>query len=211
MSRVLIADDHGVVREGLRRVLSRMPDIEIVGEAANGGQALEMTRRLEPDLILLDLSMPGGGGLDVLARLKSELPNTPVLVLTMHPEEQYAERAFRYGAMGFVSKGSAVDELLEAVRRVLDGKRYISPELADLLASRLGAEEQAPLHERLSDREYLVMHHLASGQTVSEIADALHLSIKTISTYRSRILEKLKLKNNVELVHYAIRNRLVEV
>jgi DNA-binding NarL/FixJ family response regulator len=211
VKRVLIADDHEVVRNGLVQALGRTPALEVVGEAATGEQTLEMVRTLRPDLVLLDLSMPGRSGLDLVAQICDEFPDTRVLVLSMHPEDQYAERVMRCGAMGFVSKGSAVDELMEAVCRALEGRPYVSAALAERLALRLGTQNPGLPHDRLSDREYLVMHRLANGQTVSEIAGDLGLSAKTVSTYRGRILEKLELRNNVELTHYAVRNGLIDL
>lgn len=210
MVNVLIADDHPIIRYGLKQILSEEPDIEILGEAQNCGEVLEHVRKQKWHLVILDISMPGRGGIDVLKELKHQYPNLPVLVLSMHPEDQYAKRALKAGAAGYLNKGNAQEELIKAVRKILQGGKYVSPTLAEKLASDLEAEAEKPLRETLSDREYEVMLLIASGKTVSQIAVELTLSVKTIDTYRSRILEKMKMKTNSELMHYAIKNKLVE-
>jgi len=211
MIRILIADDHTIVREGLKQILAETPDMVVVDEANNGQEVLEKVWKNDYDVVLLDISMPGRSGLDILKQLKSENAKLAVLILSMYSEEQYAMRALRAGASGYMTKESAPDELIEAIRKVSRGRKYISPSLAEKLAFSLetGDERKAP-HENLSDREYQVMCMIASGKIIKEIAEELSLSVKTVSTYRSRILEKMGLKNNAALTHYAVQNRLVE-
>ncbi len=210
MLKVLIADDHPVVREGLKQIVTETQDMVVAGEANNGQEVLNKIREGDYDVIVLDITMPGRNGMDVLRQLRSERPRLPVLILSIHSEEQYALRALRAGASGYLTKESAPDELVVAIRKVSWGGKYISSSLAEKLAFELEVgREQAP-HETLSDREYQVMCMIASGKTVMEIAQEISLSEKTISTYRSRILEKMKMKNNAELTHYAIKNQLVD-
>ena len=210
MLKVLIADDHPVVREGLKQIVTETQDMVVAGEANNGQEVLNKIREGDYDVIVLDITMPGRNGMDVLKQLRSERPRLPVLILSIHSEEQYALRALRAGASGYLTKESAPDELVVAIRKVSWGGKYISSSLAEKLAFKLEVgREQAP-HETLSDREYQVMCRIASGKTVMEIARELSLSEKTISTYRSRILEKMKMKNNAELTYYAIKNQLVD-
>jgi len=209
MLRVLIADDHDVVRKGLILILEKsFPGID-VEEAADGRKALALMEKGSYALVLLDISMPGRSGLEVLKEVKRLRPGVPVLILSMHPEEEYAVRAFRAGASGYLTKDSAADELVQAVRTVLAGRRYMSASLTEMLVRELESNGVGPRHNALSDREMQVMRMLASGKTVTEIADELSLSVKTISTYRSRILEKLQVRNNAELARYAFENRLV--
>jgi DNA-binding NarL/FixJ family response regulator len=210
MLRILIADDHPIVRQGLKQILSEEPDIEVVGEAQNCQEVLELVRKQDWDIVVLDITMPGRGGLDVLKELKQERPKLPVLILSVHPEDQYAVRALKAHASGYMTKDSAPEELVKAIRKILRGGKYISPTLADKLAFDLEAENEKPLHETLSDREHQVLLMIASGKTVSEIAEELSLSVKTIDTYRARILEKMKMKTNAELTHYAIKNGIVD-
>ena len=209
MLRILIADDHDVVRKGLIQILAKSFPGTDVDEAADGRQALALAEKGNYALVLLDISMPGRGGLEVLKEVKRHRPGVPVLILSMHPEEEYAVRAFRAGASGYLTKDSATEELVQAVRMVLAGRRYLSASLTDMLARELESNGVGPRHNALSDRELQVMRMLASGKTVTEIADELSLSVKTISTYRSRILEKLQVRNNAELARYAFENRLV--
>jgi len=209
MLRILIADDHDVVRKGLIQILAKSFPGTDVDEAADGRQALALAEKGSYALVLLDISMPGRGGLEVLKEVKRQRPGVPVLVLSMHPEEEYAVRAFRAGASGYLTKDSAAEELVRAVRTVLAGRRYLSASLTEMLARELESNGVGPRHNALSDRELQVMRMLASGKTVTEIADELSLSVKTISTYRSRILEKLQVRNNAELARYAFENRLV--
>jgi DNA-binding NarL/FixJ family response regulator len=208
--RVLIADDHTIVREGLKQILAETPDIHVVDEARNGQEILDKVRKDVCDVVLLDISMPGRSGLDVLKQLKTEHPKLSVLILSMYSEEQYAIRALRAGAAGYMTKESAPDELIKAIRTVSNGKKYISPSVAEKLAFSLETDDSRPLHETLSDREFHVLCRIASGKTIKEISDELALSIKTVSTYRSRILEKMHMKNNAELTHYALQNKLVD-
>jgi len=210
MIRILIADDHSVVREGLKQIVQEAGDMLVGGEAANGHEVLQLINKDDWDVVLLDINMPGKSGMDVLRQLKHEKPRLPVLMLTMYPEEQYAVRALKAGASGYLTKESIPDELISAIRKVASGRKYVSPSLAEKLAYDLDVDTEAPLHETLSDREYEVMCLIAKGETVKTIGDKLCLSIKTISTYRTRILEKMKMKKNAELMHYAFRHRLVE-
>ncbi len=210
MINILIADDHTIVRKGLKQILAETQDMVVTGEASNGFEVMEKVRSNHYDVLLLDISMPGKSGLDILKELKTEQPKLPVLVLSMYPEEQYAVRVLRAGASGYLTKESAPDELVVAMRKVAQGKKYVSPSLAEKLAVELEADATKPAHEMLSDREYQVLCMIASGKTVGEIAEKLSLSAKTISTYRARILEKMNMKNNAELTHYAIQNKLVD-
>jgi len=210
MIKILIADDHPVVRKGLKDIIEETPDMVVGGEARNGQEVLENVRKSDYDVVLLDISMPGRSGLEILKELKSEKPELSVLILSVHPEEQYAVRVLKAGASGYLTKESAPDELIAAIRKASIGRKYISSSLAEKLAFDLEIDAEKPLHETLSDREYEVMCMIASGKTISEIAEELFLSVKTISTYRSRILEKMRMKSNAELTHYALKNRLVE-
>jgi two-component system, NarL family, invasion response regulator UvrY len=210
MIRILIADDHAVVREGVKRILADTDDLMIAGEASQGQEVLAKVSAEAWDMVLLDISMPGRNGLDVLRQLKLAYPALPVLVFSMHPENQYAVRAFKAGAAGYLTKESIPEELVAAIRKVVQGRRYVSPALAEHLVIELGGSVDSPLHAYLSDREYQVLCMLASGKTVTAVAADLALSIKTISTHRSRILRKLHLRTTAELIHYAVRHHLVE-
>lgn len=206
--RFLIADDHAIVRKGLAQILcEEFPNAQVV-EVANSAEALEKVRSGIWDVILLDISMPGRNGVDTLKQMRSEGIKAPILMLSMHSEEQYAVRVLKAGASGFLNKESATDQLLQAVHKVLSGRKYISAAVAEKLAASLGVEGEKPPHEMLSDREMQVLQLLASGNTVSEVAEQLSLSVNTISTYRTRLLEKLSLNNNAELTRYAIDNGL---
>jgi DNA-binding NarL/FixJ family response regulator len=209
--KVLIADDHAIVREGLRQILADTRDIVVAGDAENGSDAIRLARRGDSDVLLLDISMPDRNGIDVLKQIKKEAPKLAVLMLSMHREDQYAIRSLKAGAAGYLNKQSAPAELVDAIRQVAAGKKYISPALAQELANQVGDENRdVPPHEILSDREYQTLIMIASGKTVSEIATELALSVKTISMYRSRLLQKMKMRHNAELTHYAIKNHLVE-
>ena len=208
--RVLIADDHAILRRGLKEILMRELDNVIWGEAENGQQVLDQVQSHDWDLLILDITMPGRGGLDVLKNLRTLRPKLPVLVLSMHPEDQYGKRVLKAGASGYMNKESAPEELIEAVRKLLGGGRYVSPALAETLASDLSQDAGRPAHETLSDREFEVLRKLASGKTVSQIAEDLHLSVPTVSTYRARILEKMGMSTTAELMHYALSNHLVD-
>jgi DNA-binding NarL/FixJ family response regulator len=210
MIKVLIADDHNLVRKGLKRILLDTEWIAAVDEAKDSQEAVLKVSSKDYDVVLLDISFPGRSGIDTLKQLRCLKPKLPVLILSMHPEEQYAVRSIRAGASGYLTKESATEELIEAIRRVTTGRKYITSSLAERLA--IGTEEQSeePLHKSLSDREYQVMCLIASGITVKEIAEALSLSVKTISTHRVRILRKMHMKNNAHLTHYAIKQGLVD-
>jgi DNA-binding NarL/FixJ family response regulator len=210
MIKILIADDHAIVRKGLKQIIAETADMDVSDEASTGHEALSKILSNEYDVVVLDISMPDRDGVDILKQIKKDRPELPVLVLTMHPEEQYAIRVLSAGAAGYLTKESAPDELVTALRKVSSGRKYISPMLAEQLASRLERNTDRPLHETLSDREYQVMCRIASGKTVKEIAGELFLSVKTISTYRTRILGKMRMDNNAELTRYAIKFGLVD-
>ena len=209
MIKVLIADDHAVVRQGLKQILSEVSDMTVVGEAANGDEALARAREEEWDVLVLDISMPGHSAFDILKAMRLERPQRAVLVLSMHAEEQFAMRLLKAGASGYLNKESAPEELVKAVRKVVGGGKYVSPALAEQLAFEADVNANKLPHETLSDREFQVMRMIAAGKMVKEIAEALSLSVKTVSTYRARILEKMNLKTNAELIHYAIQNQLI--
>ena len=208
--KVLIADDHAIVREGLKQILADTRDIMVAGDAENGFEALKLIRRSPSDVVLLDISMPDRSGIEVLKQLRKEFPKLAVLMLSMHREDQYAIRALKAGAAGYLNKQSAPAELVTAIRQVAAGRKYVSLALAEELANQLDEDHEQPPHAALSDREYQTMTMIASGKTVSDIAAELTLSVKTISMYRSRVLQKMKLRHNAELTHYAIKNRLVD-
>jgi two-component system, NarL family, invasion response regulator UvrY len=209
MIRILVADDHTVVREGVRQILSGLDDMVVEDEAENGQETLEKVLKGHCDLVLLDISMPGRSGLEVLEDILSLKPKLPVLILSMHPEEQYAVRALRAGASGYLTKASAAHELIGAIRKVSRGGKYVTASLAEKLAVELDSKADRKLHEKLSNREYQVMMMLASGKSVSEIAGELCLSVKTVSTYRIRIMVKMGTKKNAELTFYAMNNGLL--
>ena len=210
MTRVLIADDHGVVREGLKQIIASASDLELVGEAATGEETLDKALTLGCDMLVLDITMPGRNGFDIMLDLKAQKPDVRILMLSMHPEEQYAVRALRAGAFGYLNKGSAPQELMAAIEKVAQGGRYISPSLAETIAFNLASGGEGKPHDALSDREYQVLCMIGSGKTVRQIADELMLSSKTVSTYRQRLLEKMKMSSNAELIRYALQNRLVD-
>ncbi len=208
--RVLIADDHAILRRGLKEILVREIKGTVCEEAQNAQEALSLVQSHDWDLVILDVTMPGRSGLDVLRDLKRMQPKVPVLVLSMHPEDQYATRVLKAGASGYMNKESAPEELIKAIRKVTAGGRYVSPALAEKLALDLSAEAEQPLHQRLSDRELEVLRMIGLGKTISQIAEELHLSVTTVSTYRARILEKMSLTTTAELMHYALRNQLAD-
>ncbi len=209
MTRILVADDHAIFREGLRQILEEVPDLVVVDEASHGQEVLDKVSRKDYDLLLLDIAMPGLSGLDTLKLLKSQKPNLRVLILSMYPEEQYAIRAMKAGAYGYITKASASEELIQAIRKVSRGEKYFSPSVAKKLLFDFQPDPEQPLHERLSDREYQIICMIGRGKTVSEIAETLSLSVKTVSTHRMHILGKMQMKTNAELTNYAIKHNLV--
>jgi two-component system invasion response regulator UvrY len=210
MIRALIADDHAVVRQGLKQILGDTPEMVVAGEATNGQEVLDKVRAETWDVVVLDISMPDRSGLDVLKQLRSERPKLPVLVLSMHSEDQYAVRVLKAGASGYLTKDSAPDELVKAIRKVVSGGTYVSSFLAEKLAFEIGTDSSRLPHETLSDREFQVLRLIAAGKSVTEIAAELYLSVKTVSTYRARMLEKMNLGTNAELMHYAMQNHLID-
>ena len=210
MIRVLIADDHPIVRGGLKELLVRHLDRVECGEAGNAEQALAQVHHQPWDVVILDITMPGRSGFDVLSDLRQAQPKLPILVLSVHPEEQYAKRVLKAGARGYLKKESAPEELIQAVRRLLAGHRYVSPTLAEQFARDLDENGDRPAHEVLSGREFEILVMIGSGKTVGQIAEELHLSVATVSTYRTRVLDKMKMSTTAELMRYAFRNHLVE-
>ena len=210
MIKILIADDHPIVRKGLKEILSEHPDMKVLGEAQNSHEVLNFVRKEHWDVVVLDITMPGRDGLDVLKELKKARPKLPVLILSIHPEEQYGVRALKAGASGYLTKESAPDRLVTAIRKILERGKYVSPGLAEKLAFDVEKDAQKLPHERLSDREYQVLGMIASGKTVGQIGGELSLSVKTISTYRARILVKMGMKTNADLTHYVIRSKLID-
>ena len=210
MKRILIVDDHEVVRDGVKRIFEEQAETTAFGDASTASEALHLISEHDWDIVVLDLSLGGRSGLDLLKELKQVRPRTPVLILSMHSEEQYARRAFKAGAAGYITKDSSQAELSKAIEKVIKGGKYVTPTLAERLVTHLAKGADTAPQDTLSDREFQVMRMIASGKTVTEIAQLLHLSDKTISTHRARILEKMGMKTNAELTHYAIQNRLVE-
>jgi len=210
--KLFVVDDHAIVRRGIVQVLSENPDVQIVAEAADyAGLRAELKKHGEPDVLVMDVGLPGKNGIDILKALRDEHPKLKVLMVSMYPEDQYAVRAFRAGAFGYLNKASAPEKLLEALSQVIAGRKYVTPEIAQALIENLNApEDQAAPHEKLSDREFQTLKLIASGKRLSDIAEELALSPKTVSVYRARILEKMGMSNNAELTHYAIKNNLVE-
>ncbi len=210
MIKILIADDHPVVREGLKQIISKAEDMTVQGEALNGNETIEMIKTGEWDVVVLDIAMPGRDGLDVLKEIRAAKPKLPVLILSVHPEEQIAVRTLKLGASGYMNKEAAPKELVNAIRKVYSGSKYVSSNLAEKIVSSLDSNVSDDPNQILSDREFQVMRMIASGKNVNEIADELFISVKTVRTYRERILQKLKLKNDVEIARYALKNRLLE-
>jgi two-component system invasion response regulator UvrY len=210
MLKVLIADDHPMIREGIKRVISQTRDMVVVAEASDGQEVLQKVARQNPEVVILDISMPGRSGLDVLKQLHTQYPKLPILILSQYPESQYASRVMHAGAFGYLTKETAIDQVVEAIRKAAAGKKYITDALADILTAETPGTAQRPLHETLSDREYEILLYLGEGKTVTDIARDISLSVKTISTYRTRILDKMKMSKTAELIRYVIYHRLVE-
>ena len=208
MINILIADDHAIVREGLKQIVAEEKELKVKAEASNAAELMEILSRDEVDIIVLDINMPGKSGLDTLKDITEIYPDTPVLILSMYGEEQYGIRALKAGASGYLKKESAPDELVLAIKKIVSGKKYITPQLAESLASNLSYKQKRKEHQVLSDREFEVLCQIARGKTINEIAEEMMISAPTIYTYRNRILEKLNLKNNVDLTQYVIRNKL---
>jgi DNA-binding NarL/FixJ family response regulator len=210
MIRVGIVDDHAIVRSGLRQYFSEQVDLRVAGEAASGREAIDLVRTTELDVLVMDLSMPGQSGLDALAMIRAKAPDVGILILSGYPEEHYALNLIRQGASGYLNKECDPAEIVEAVRAISLGRRYITPAVADLLASQLDRKDDALPHEQLSEREFQVFLRLARGQTAGDIAEALSLSVKTVSTYRTRLMEKMALSSNSDLTYYALKNGLID-
>ena len=210
MIRILIADDHAIVRAGLRQFIADQPDMEVTGEAASGSEAVQLVRGAEFDVVLLDISMPDRNGIDTLKTLKQLRPELPVLMLSGFAEDQYAVNLLRGGASGYLNKEAASTQLVGAIRTVVRGRKFVSPALAQILADGVTGDAGRPLHAELSQREFQIFCKLAAGAAVSKIADELFLSVKTVSTYRTRVLEKMGMKSNADLTYYAIKNGLIE-
>ncbi|MDD0839659.1 response regulator transcription factor [Curvibacter sp. HBC61] len=210
MIRIGIVDDHAIVRAGLRNFFADQVDLRVVGEAANGREAIDLVRTHEMDVLLMDLAMPGQSGLDVLAMIRAKVPDVGILILSGYPEEHYAMTLIRQGASGYLNKECDPSEIVEAIRTIALGKRYITRTVADLLAQQLGRKEDVPAHEQLSEREFQVFLKLARGETAGDVAKSLSLSVKTVSTYRTRLMEKMALASNSDLTYYALKNRLID-
>lgn len=210
MIKILIADDHAVVRRGLRQIINDEPDFEVVAEAQNGQEVMDKIEKSNCDVVVLDITMPDKNGLVVLQEVKAARPRLPILILSMHPEDQFALRALKLGASGYLTKESAPEELVGALRKVTSGGKYISSSLAEQLVSEISSDSPRPSPERLSEREFQVLRMIAQGKTISQIAEDMGLSVKTVSTYRTRLLLKMKMKTNAELVRYAVQHGLVD-
>lgn len=208
--RVLIADDHAIVRQGFKQIFSETEDLVVAGEADDGAEALQLARQKEWDVFLLDVTMPNRNGIDTLKQLKKEFPRLPVLILSMHPEEQYAVRAIKAGASGYLTKQSAPEQLVTAIRQVARGKKYVSPTVAEQLVNAISTDSEKPLHELLTDREFQVFKLIAAGKPLTAIADELNLAVATISTFRTRIVDKTGLRSNAEMIRYGLEHGLVE-
>jgi DNA-binding NarL/FixJ family response regulator len=208
MIKVLVADDHKIFRAGVKRLIEESPDIEVAGEASDGFDAIAKLRREDWDVVLLDINMPNKSGLDIVRQMKLEKPKLPILILSMYPEEQYAVRALKAGAAGYLTKDSESEELIAAIHKVVKGGRYATPALLEKLLFELDGERGVPKHHALSEREYQIFEQIIQGKSLTEIADAMAISVKTVSTYRTRVLEKMNMENNAELIHYAIQQGL---
>jgi len=209
MIRIIIVDDHPIVRRGLKQILLDQPDMEVVGEAENAQEAFKTIHTTDCDVVVLDISLPGASGVEILKQLKYEYVKLPVLILSVHSEEQYAVRVMKAGASGYLKKDSAPEELVKAIRKIISGRKYVSTTLAEILIADMETAER-PLHENLSDREFQIMLMIAKGQALKTIAEELHLSEKTISVYRTRLLKKMKMHNNVEIANYALKNKFID-
>jgi two-component system, NarL family, invasion response regulator UvrY len=207
--KIIIVDDHELIREGLKKVTAKEPDIEVMGEASNSDELFELLDKHEIDIVILDISLPGRSGLDLIVDIRIHAPDTKILILTIHPEDRFAIKALRAGASGYITKSNASRSLISALRKISDGRKYISSTLAEQLAIELEMDYEKPLHERLSTRELEVMLLMAQGKTVRDIAELLSISANTVSSYRSRILEKMKMKTNAEIIRYTIENKLI--
>ena len=210
MIRIVIVDDHAIVRAGLRQYFSEQVDFRVTGEAATGREAMEFVRKGDLDVMLLDLSMPDQSGVDALAAIKARAPELPVLILSGYPETHYATTLLRQGAAGFLNKECDPEEIVKAIRTVFRGRKYITPAVAELLADGLSGNPDKAAHEQLSEREFQVFLRLAKGETIGHMADSMSLSVKTVSTYRTRVMEKMKLASNSDLTYYALKNGLIE-
>jgi len=208
-TRIIIADDHTIFREGLKQIIARTAAMAVAGEASDGTELIDKIRREEFDLVILDISLPGRSGFDILADISVIRPKLPVLILSMHPEEQYALRAMKSGAAGYLTKGCSSQELIEALQKIALGKKYVSPSIAEMLVDHFGSNREEPLHERLSIREFEVMRMIAKGATPKTIAEDLMIGTKTVNTYRARILQKMGMKSNADLTRYAVEHKLV--
>lgn len=207
--RIILVDDHELIREGLKKVIAKESDIEVIGEAQNAEEMFELLSKNEIDIVILDITLPGRSGLDLIGEIKTHYPEVKVLILSMHPEDRFAVRALRAGAYGFITKGTASKILIEALRKIADGRKFITPTLAEHLAFELDVDHNKPLHENLSNREFEVMRLIAEGKSVSEIAEMLFISVNTVTSYRARIMEKMKMKTNAEIIRYAIEQNLI--
>ncbi len=210
MIKIAIVDDHAIVRAGLRQYLSEQVDLQVIAEAANGREALDIVRQGEVDVMLMDLSMPDQSGVDALAAIRARAPELPVLILSGFPEAHYATTLLRQGASGYLNKECDPEEIVTAIRTVARGRKYITPAVAELLADTLGGNVDKPVHEQLSEREFQVFLRLAKGETIGHMADSMSLSVKTVSTYRTRVMEKMKLESNSDLTYYALKNGLIQ-
>ena len=210
MIKIFIADDHSLIREGIKNLISSESDIKIIGESSNPHEVLEQLKKHKPDVIVLDISMPGKSGLDLLKEIKIQLPDIKVLMMSMLPEEQFAKRTLKAGASGYITKTSLPEEFIIAIRRVASGRKYVSQNLAEQLAEDLDENVEKKPYELLSDREFQILKMIASGKSQTDIADELAISVSTVNTYRSRILDKLKLKSNSDLIRYAFKNNLID-
>ena len=210
MIKVVIVDDHAILRRGLTQIIAESEDMEVVGEADSSAAAMRLLRERPCNVLLLDVTLPDRNGVETLKLVRKEFPKTQVLMLSMHPENQYAVRALKAGAAGYLTKQSAPAQLVSAIRQVHQGRKYVTPAVAEELAQNVDRDADQPLHQSLSNREFQTMCMIASGKSLTDIASQMSLSVKTVSVYRARVLEKMRLKNNAELTHYAIRNQLVQ-